>query len=71
MAKLAASETAVWCSNQAVQVHGGYGYTKEYVVERLYRDAKITDLYEGTTEIQRLVVAMNLLKGGYRGADTP
>ena len=71
MAKLAASETAVWCTNQAVQVHGGYGYTKEYVVERLYRDAKITDLYEGTTEIQRLVVAMNLLKGGYRGADTP
>ena len=71
MAKLMAAETAVWCSNQAVQVHGGYGYTKEYVVERLYRDAKITDLYEGTSEIQRLVIAANLLKGKYRGADTP
>jgi len=70
MAKLMASETAVWCANQAVQVHGGYGYTKEYVVERLYRDAKITDLYEGTSEIQRLVIAANLLKGAYRGADT-
>ncbi len=71
MAKLMAAETAVWCSNQAVQIHGGYGYTKEYVVERLYRDAKITDLYEGTSEIQRLVIAANLLKGKYRGADTP
>ncbi len=71
MAKCMASEAAVWCTNQAVQVHGGYGYTKEYVVERLYRDAKITDLYEGTTEIQRLVTATNLLKGAYRGADTP
>ncbi len=71
VAKLMASESAVWCANQAVQVHGGYGYTKEYVVERLYRDAKITDLYEGTSEIQRLVIAANLLKGNYRGADTP
>jgi len=71
MAKMMASETAVFCANQAVQIHGGYGYTKEYVVERLYRDAKITDLYEGTTEIQRLVVATNLLKGLYRGATTP
>jgi butyryl-CoA dehydrogenase len=61
----------VWCTNQAVQVHGGYGYTKEYVVERLYRDAKITDLYEGTSEIQRLVIAANLLKGQYRGPETP
>jgi butyryl-CoA dehydrogenase len=71
MAKLMAAETAVWCANQAVQIHGGYGYTKEYVVERLYRDAKITDLYEGTSEIQRLVIASNLLKGIYRGAETP
>ncbi len=71
MAKLMSAETAVWCANQAVQIHGGYGYTKEYVVERLYRDAKITDLYEGTSEIQRLVVASNLLKGLYRGSDTP
>jgi butyryl-CoA dehydrogenase len=70
MAKLMAAETAVWCANQAVQVHGGYGYMKEYVVERLYRDAKITDLYEGTSEIQRLVIASNLLKGIYRGAET-
>ncbi|MDP7113082.1 MAG: acyl-CoA dehydrogenase family protein, partial [Myxococcota bacterium] len=70
MAKCMASEAAVWCTNQAGQVHGGYGYTKEYVVERHYRDAKITDLYEGTTEIQRLVIATNLLKGAYRGADT-
>jgi butyryl-CoA dehydrogenase len=70
MAKLMAAETAVWCTNQAVQIHGGYGYTKEYVVERLYRDAKITDLYEGTSEIQRLVIAANLLKGAYRGAET-
>ncbi len=71
MAKLMSAETAVWCTNQAVQIHGGYGYTKEYTVERLYRDAKITDLYEGTSEIQRLVIASNLLKGLYRGADTP
>ena len=70
MAKLMAAESAVWCTNQAVQIHGGYGYTKEYVVERLYRDAKITDLYEGTSEIQRLVIAANLLKGVYRGAET-
>jgi butyryl-CoA dehydrogenase len=70
IAKLMAAETAVWCANQAVQIHGGYGYTKEYVVERLYRDAKITDLYEGTSEIQRLVIATNLLKGVYRGAET-
>ncbi len=70
MAKLMGAETAVWCTNQAVQIHGGYGYTKEYVVERLYRDAKITDLYEGTSEIQRLVIAASLLRGAYRGADT-
>jgi len=46
------------------QVHGGYGYTKEYVVERCYRDAKITEIYEGTSEIQRLVIANYLTKGG-------
>lgn len=57
MAKLAASEAAMWISNKAIQVHGGYGYTKEYVVERNYRDAKITEIYEGTSEIQRLVIA--------------
>jgi len=57
MAKLAAAEAAMWVANKAIQVHGGYGYTKEYVVERCYRDAKITEIYEGTSEIQRLVIA--------------
>jgi butyryl-CoA dehydrogenase len=57
MAKLAASEAAMWITTKAIQVHGGYGYTKEYVVERNFRDAKITELYEGTSEIQRLVIA--------------
>ena len=62
MAKLAASRAAVVVSDRAVQVHGGYGYVKEYAVERHYRDAKITELYEGTSEIQRLVISRNLLK---------
>lgn len=57
MAKLAASEAAMFCANKGIQVHGGYGFTKEYVVERNYRDAKITEIYEGTSEIQRLVIA--------------
>jgi butyryl-CoA dehydrogenase len=57
MAKLSASEAAMWIANKAIQVHGGYGYTKEYVVERCYRDAKITEIYEGTSEIQRIVIA--------------
>ena len=57
MAKLAASEAAMWVANKGIQVHGGYGYTKEYVVERNYRDAKITEIYEGTSEIQRIVIA--------------
>ena len=62
MAKLFAAETAVDAALKAVQIHGGYGYTKEYLVERLFRDAKITEIYEGTSEIQRLVIANNLLK---------
>lgn len=62
MAKLFAAETAVDAALKAVQIHGGYGYTKEYVVERLFRDAKITEIYEGTSEIQRLVIAGSLLK---------
>ncbi len=62
MAKLFASETAVWVTDRAVQIHGGYGYMKEYVVERLYRDAKITEIYEGTNEIQRLVIANQILQ---------
>jgi butyryl-CoA dehydrogenase len=61
MAKLSASEAAMWIANKAIQVHGGYGYTKEYVVERCYRDAKITEIYEGTSEIQRIVIAANEL----------
>ncbi len=61
MAKLYASEAANFCADKALQIHGGYGYSKEYEVERLYRDARITTLYEGTSEIQRLVIAKNVL----------
>jgi alkylation response protein AidB-like acyl-CoA dehydrogenase len=61
MAKLFASEAAVRAASAAVQVHGGYGYIKDYAVERLYRDAKVTEIYEGTSEIQRLVIAERLL----------
>ena len=57
MAKLFASETAVWVTNRAVQIHGGYGYMKDYPVERYFRDAKITEIYEGTSEVQRMVIA--------------
>jgi butyryl-CoA dehydrogenase len=63
MAKLFASRTAVEVSDAAIQVHGGYGYTREYHVERHYRDAKITELYEGTSEIQRLIIARRLIRG--------
>jgi len=62
MAKLFASETAMEAVIKAVQIHGGYGYTKEYTVERLFRDAKITELYEGTSEVQRMVISGSLLK---------
>ncbi len=62
MAKLFASETAVWVTNRAVQIHGGYGYMKEYSVERNYRDAKITEIYEGTNEVQRMVIAASILR---------
>lgn len=61
-AKLFASETATWVTCQAVQIHGGYGYTKEYPVERHMRDAKITEIYEGTSEMQRLIISRALLK---------
>ncbi len=61
-AKLKASEVAVEAARRAVQIHGGYGYTEDFNVERYYRDAKITEIYEGTSEIQRLVIARNLLK---------
>lgn len=63
MAKLFASETAMKHTVQAIQIHGGYGYVKEYHVERLMRDAKITEIYEGTSEIQRLVISRAILKG--------
>jgi len=63
MAKLYASSTAMKHTVEAVQVHGGYGFVKEYHVERLMRDAKITQIYEGTSEIQKLVIARNILKG--------
>jgi len=63
MAKLYASETANFCADRALQIHGGYGYSKEYEVERLFRDARITTLYEGTSEIQRLVIAKSFLTG--------
>jgi butyryl-CoA dehydrogenase len=63
MAKLYASETAMWAATEAVQIHGGNGYTRDYPVERNFRDAKITEIYEGTSEIQRMVIANNVLKG--------
>jgi len=63
MAKLFASETANRAAYKALQIHGGYGYVKEYKVERLYRDARVTSIYEGTSEIQRLVIAREVLKG--------
>ena len=66
MAKLYASEAATWVSHQAIQIHGGYGYVKEYPVERYYRDARVMEIYEGTSEIQRLVIARSLLKDGVR-----
>ena len=63
MAKLYASEVAMKHTVEAVQIHGGYGYVKEYHVERLMRDAKITQIYEGTSEIQRIVISRNVLSG--------
>jgi butyryl-CoA dehydrogenase len=62
MAKLFASETAMWTVTKAVQIHGGYGYIKDYRVERFFRDAKITEIYEGTSEIQRTVIAREIMK---------
>ena len=62
MAKVYASETAMWATVEAVQIHGGYGFVKEYHVERLMRDAKITQIYEGTSEVQRIVISRSILK---------
>lgn len=62
MAKVFSSETAMWTATEAVQIHGGYGFVKEYHVERMMRDAKITQIYEGTSEVQRIVISRTILK---------
>lgn len=62
MAKLYSSKVAVECALEAIQIHGGYGYVREYLVERFLRDAKITEIYEGTSEIQKIIIARELLK---------
>ena len=62
MAKYYASEVAVWASNEAVQIFGGYGYTKDFPVEKFYRDSKLCTIGEGTSEIQKLVIAREILK---------
>lgn len=62
MAKLAASETATFCAHQSIQVLGGMGYVSDMPAERHYRDARITEIYEGTSEVQRLVIANNVFK---------
>ena len=64
MAKLYASEACNWVANEAVQIHGGYGYIKEYPVERYFRDARVTEIYEGTSEAQRMVIAREILGKG-------
>ena len=64
MAKLFASKTAVDVTSEAIQVYGGYGYTKDYPVERYFRDAKVTEIYEGTSEIQHIVIAKHLIRDG-------
>ena len=66
IAKLYSTEAATWVTHQAIQVHGGYGYVKEYAVERYYRDARVMEIYEGTSEIQRLVIARSVLKSGVK-----
>ena len=63
MAKLSASETAMWVTTKAVQLHGGYGYTRDFPVERMMRDAKITEIYEGTSEVQRVVIGAAITRG--------
>jgi alkylation response protein AidB-like acyl-CoA dehydrogenase len=62
MAKYYASEVAVWASNEGVQIHGGYGYTKDFPVEKFYRDSKLCTIGEGTSEIQKLVISRLILK---------
>jgi butyryl-CoA dehydrogenase len=65
MAKLFASETAMWTTTKAVQIHGGYGYVTDFPVERYMRDAKLAEIGEGTSEVQRMIIAKSLLKEGY------
>jgi alkylation response protein AidB-like acyl-CoA dehydrogenase len=65
MAKLFASETAMWTTTKAVQIHGGYGYATDFPVERYMRDAKLAEIGEGTSEVQRMIIAKSLLKDGY------
>jgi butyryl-CoA dehydrogenase len=65
MAKLFASETAMWTTTKAVQIHGGYGYVTEFPVERYMRDAKLAEIGEGTSEVQRMIIAKSLLRDGY------
>ena len=60
-AKLYAAETAMWVTTEAVQIHGGYGYVREYHVERLMREAKLTQIYEGTSEIQKIVISRAIM----------
>jgi len=62
MAKLYASEVAMRTATKAVQIHGGYGCMKDYKVERCFRDAKVIEIYEGTSEVQRLIIARDILK---------
>ena len=62
MAKLFASETASWVCTKSLQIHGGYGYMKDYAIERLFREARLTEIYEGTSEAQRMVIARSLLR---------
>ena len=64
MAKVFATEAANVIAARAVQIFGGYGYSREYPVERFYRDARVTTIYEGTSEIQRIVISKNVLAGG-------
>ncbi len=67
MAKLYASEASIRITNEAIQIHGGYGYVRDFDVERFYRDARITTLYEGTSEAQKIVISRNILKAGVGG----
>jgi alkylation response protein AidB-like acyl-CoA dehydrogenase len=65
MAKTLASDAAMYVTTEAIQIMGGYGYSKEYPVERMFRDAKIQQIYEGTNEIQRIIIARSLLGRGF------